>query len=56
MASGRHLDASGLPAVSVSRRPCLQKICETKIKVTTQRVNSSSAAKSGDKEGNGELP
>lgn len=43
-------DASSPPAVSVSRPPCLQKICETKIKVTIERVNSSSVAKFGDKD------
>lgn len=51
----RLLSASGLPAGSVPGPPRLQKICERKIKLTAQRVNSSAVAKPGDKEGNGEL-
>lgn len=43
-----------LLAISVPWPLSLQKICETKKKVTTQKVNSSSVAKSGDKEGNTE--
>lgn len=44
-----------LLAISVSRPLFLQKICETKKKVRTKKVNSNTVAKSGDKEGNTEL-
>lgn len=54
--TGRNYMAPCIPdallAISVSRPLSLQKICEPKKKVTTQKVNSSSVAKSGDKQGN----
>lgn len=45
-------DSLSLLAISLPWPLFLQEICGTKKKVTTQKVNSNSVAKSGDKEGN----